>query len=103
MPRAPAVVVFDPQGKKLRQIPAQPRRGEIVSPHSLDVDASGRVYIADLGGNAVTIYAVDGTLFAHFRIPAPTQIIALPHYHFAVCGGHSQALTSVYYFHGPLL
>src|SRR5437879_6061866 len=66
MSLAPAVVVFDPQGKKLRQIPAQPRRGEIVSPHSLDVDASGRVYIADLGGNAVSIYAVDGTLLREF-------------------------------------
>ena len=103
MSPAPAVVVFDPQGKKLRQIPAQPRRGEIVSPHSLDVDASGRVYIADLGGNAVSIYAVDGTLFAHFRIPAPTQIIALPHDQFAVCRAHADHLMAVYDLHGTLL
>jgi len=103
MSPAPAVVVFDPQGKELRQIPAQPRPGEIVSPNSLDVDASGRVYIADLGGNAVSIYAADGTLFAHFRIPAPTQIIALPHDQFAVCRAHADHLMAVYDLHGTLL
>src|SRR5579864_6321222 len=56
---APAVVIFDSQGRKLGQIPAQPRPGEIVLPNSLDVDVSGRVYIADLGGNAVRVYNAD--------------------------------------------
>src|SRR5690242_9368250 len=56
-----AVLVFDAQGRKLREIPAQPRPHETVSSSSLDVDAAGRVYVADAGGNAVIVYAADGT------------------------------------------
>src|SRR2546430_15417447 len=44
---APIVLVFDSEGRKLRQIPVQPRPGERGSPDSLDMDASGRVYVAD--------------------------------------------------------
>jgi hypothetical protein len=102
-PPPPAVLIFDSQGRKLRQIPAQPRPGEIVSPNSLDLDASGRVYIADLGGNAVSVYTADGTLFAHFRVPAPTQIIALPRDQFAVCSANAEHLIAVYDLHGTLL
>jgi len=102
-PTAPAVLIFDSEGKKLRQIPLQTRPGEILSPNSLDIDASGRVYIADLGGNAVSVYTADGTLFAHFRVPAPTQIIALPRDQFAVCSATSGHLIAVYDLHGTLL
>ena len=102
-PSAPAVLVFDSQERKLREIPAQPRHGESVSPGSLDVDASGRVYVADPAGNGVTIYTADGGLFAHFRIPAPTQIAALPHDQFAVRSANADHLISVYDFHGALL
>lgn len=100
---APAVLIFDSLGKKLRQIPAQPRSGEIVFPSSLDLDASGRVYIADQGGNAVRVYNADGTLFAHFEVPAPTQIIALPRDQFAVCSAGAEHLIAVYDLHGTLL
>jgi len=102
-PSAPAVLIFDSQGRKLRQIPARPGPGEIVFPNSLDLDASGRIYIADLGGNAVNVYTADGALFAHFRVPAPTQIIALPHDQFAVCSSNADHLIAVYDLHGMLL
>jgi hypothetical protein len=98
-----AVLIFDSEGRNLRQIPLQARPGEILSPNSLDVDAAGRVYIADLGANAVSVYAADGTLFAHFPIPAPTQIIALPHDRFAVCSATAEHLIAVYDLHGALL
>jgi hypothetical protein len=102
-PPTPAVLIFDSQGRKLRQIPAQPRPREIVFPNSLDIDASGRLYIADLGGNAVSVYTADGTLFAHFRVLAPTQIIALPRDQFAVCSANAEHLIAVYDLHGTLL
>ena len=102
-PPAPVVLIFDSQGTKLRQIPVQPRPGEMVSPDSLDIDASGRVYIADLGGDTVGIYAADGALFAHFHIQKPTQIVALPGDQFAICSATADHLISVYDLQGKLL
>jgi hypothetical protein len=99
----PVVLVFDSQGRKLRQIPAQPRPGELVSPSSLDLDASGRVYIADQSANTVSVYTADGMPFAHFRVPEPTQIVALPRDQFAVCSGNSERLIAVYDLHGTLV
>src|SRR5487761_669516 len=102
-PPAPAVLIFDSQGKKLRQIPAQTRPGAAAFANALDIDASGRVYIADFGGNAVTIYAADGTLFAHLLVPEPAQIVALPHDQFAVSSANADRLIAVYDLHGTLL
>ena len=100
---APVVLVFDSQGRKLRQIPARPRPGELVSPSSMDLDASGRVYIADQSANTVSIYTTEGTSFAHFRVPEPTEIVALPHDQFAVCSGNSERLIAVYDLHGTVV
>jgi hypothetical protein len=98
-----AVLVFDAQGRKLREIPAQPRPHETVSSSSLDVDAAGRVYVADAGGNAVIVYAADGTLLARLRIPSPTQIVALPRDQFAVHSANSEHLVAIYDLQGALI
>jgi hypothetical protein len=98
-----AALVFDARGKKLRQIPAQPHTGETVFANTFDIDASGRVYIADLGGNAVTIYGADGTLFAQLLVPEPAQIVALPRDQFAVSSASADRLIAVYDLHGTLL
>jgi hypothetical protein len=102
-PRASAVLVFDSKGTKLRQIPAQPRRGEIVSPSALDLDPSGRVYIADQSANSVNVYTASGTLFAHFVVPEPTQIVALPGDRIAVCSATADRLIAVYDLQGKLV
>jgi len=100
---APLVLVFDAQGRKLRQIPAQPRPGEIVSPSSMDVDESGRVYIADQSANTVSVYTAGGTPLAHVAVPEPTQIVALPRDQFAVCSASAERLISVYDLHGAFV
>lgn len=100
---ASVVLVFNSQGRKLRQIPAQPRPGELVFPSSFDLDASGRVYIADQSANTVSVYSAAGTPFAHFRVPEPTQIVALPRDRFAVCSGNAERLIAVYDLHGTLV
>lgn len=99
-----AVLVFDSAGKKLGQVPAQAvGASAIVFGAALDVDASGRIYVADRGGNAVNVYAADGTLLAHIRVAAPLGIAALPRDEFAVCSLNADHLVSVYDFHGALL
>jgi hypothetical protein len=97
------VLVFDSQGKQVREIPGRPRTNEIVSASALDVDGSGRVYVADQAGNGVDIYTAAGAPFAHFRVPEPTQIVALPEDRFAVCSATADHLISVYDLHGALL
>lgn len=100
---ASTVLVFDSQGKQVREIPARPRANEIVSASALDVDVSGRVYVADQAGNGVAIYTAAGAPFAHFRVPEPTQIVALPEDRFAVCSATADHLISVYDLQGALL
>jgi hypothetical protein len=102
-PPSPAVLVFDSRGKELRHIPAQPRPGEVVSPSALDLDTSGRVYIADQSANSVSVYTASGTLVAHFLVPEPIQIVALPHDQFAVCSANADRLIAVYDLQGKLL
>jgi hypothetical protein len=102
-PSLPAVLVFDSRRKQLRGIPAQPRPDEIVSPSAVDVDASGRVYIADQSANTVSVYAASGALFAHFPVPEPTEIVALSRDQFAVCSANGDRLIAVYDLQGKLL
>lgn len=102
-PPIAAALVFDAEGRKLRQIPAVPRRGEIVSADSMDVDAAGRIYIADLAGNAVVIYTAEGALFADLRVPAPTQVVTLPHDLFAVSSANADQLIAIYDLQGKLV
>jgi hypothetical protein len=99
-----AVLVFDSAGKKLGQVPAQAvGASAIVFGAALDIDAAGRIYVADRGGNAVNVYAADGTLLAHVRVSAPVGVAALPRDEFAVCALNSNHLVSVYDFQGALL
>jgi hypothetical protein len=102
-PAMPAVLVFDSKGTKLREIHIQGRPRERVSPDSFDLDATGRVYIADPSANAVNIYAADGTLSVRLNIPAPTQIVALPRDEFAVSSANAGHLISVFDLQGKPL
>lgn len=99
-----AVLIFHADGKKLGQVPAEAvGAAAIVFGVALDVDAAGRIYVADQGGNAVNVYAADGSLAAHVRVPAPIAIAALPRDEFAVSSANADHLISVYDFHGALL
>jgi len=99
-----AVGMFDAAGEKLGQIPPQPAGlAAIVGGAALDVDASGRVYVADWGGNAVKIYAPDGSLALHLPVAEPTGVAALPGGEFAVSSLRTDNLITVYDSRGTLL
>jgi hypothetical protein len=98
------VLVFDSTGKQIGQVPAKIEgAAAIVYGVALDVDQSGRLYVADRGGDAVNVYAADGSLQAHVHVPAPMGVAALPDDTFAVPNANGDTLLAIYDFRGTLL
>ena len=54
------VRVFDvPQGKQFK-IGEDEGNGQLIKPVGLDVDAAGKLYVADIGAKAIMVYGADG-------------------------------------------
>jgi hypothetical protein len=84
---SPAVglAVFDAAGKQVLSVDAQPpeaagkrERPQITFGEDCDVDADGRIYIADRGANSVLIFSKDGALLRSIPVPSPVSIAAMP-------------------------
>jgi hypothetical protein len=94
---AAAVLLYNATGHQVGQIPTTPsKEASLVYGDDLDVDTSGRVYVADRGTNAVKVYAPDGTLSLTIAIPAPTSVAALPGGELAVASMKSARLVTVF-------
>lgn len=100
---ATSVSVFDTTGKLLKSVPAyEANRGPQSAPlmgisfgEDLDVDASGTVYVADRGANAIKIWQSDGS--AHtIAVNAPVSVAALPEGEVAVATLREQHLVMVF-------
>ncbi len=79
---SPGLVVFDAKDKQVFAVAAAPVAGKaksaaIVFGEDCDVDAEGRVYIADRGTNAVEVLSPDGTLLRSIPVAAPISLAAL--------------------------
>jgi hypothetical protein len=71
-----AVVIYDPSGTRVGQVPAQPvGTAAIVYGESLAVDAAGHVAVADRGAGGVKFYAPDGSLTAFVRMASPESVV----------------------------
>ncbi|MGH9727806.1 MAG: hypothetical protein ACRD4V_04355 [Candidatus Acidiferrales bacterium] len=93
----PAVRVYTTDNTFLGQIPTDATgAAAIVYGEDMDVDASGRVYVADRGANAVKIYSHEGKLTLSIPVTAPTSVVALPSGEIAVAGLKSGELVTVY-------
>ena len=57
---------------------AKGERALLVFGEDCDVDAAGRIYIADRGGNSVQVFAPEGTLLRSIPVDAPISVAALP-------------------------
>ena len=98
------VLIYDSAGKRIGQVPTKLEgAADIIYGTGLDVDQSGRLYVADRGGDAVNVYAADGSLQAHVHVPAPMGVAALPDDTFAVPNAGNDTLLAVYDFRGTLL
>ena len=94
---SPTVQALASDGKVLFQIPRDAAgRAAIVYGEDLDVDASGRVYVADRGANAVKVYDAEGRLVLSIPVVAPTSVVALPSGEIAVASLKSAQLVTIY-------
>ena len=105
-----AVLLFNAAGQRVGQIPPLAAASGAPMPlvskdallvygDDLDVDAAGRMYIADRGANAVKVFSPAGTLELSISVAAPTSVAALTEAEFAVASMKSNRLVAV--FAGP--
>ena len=100
---ATAVLVFDNTGKLTKKVPSYennrgPQNGElygIAFGEDLDIDASGTVYVADPGANAIKIWDAAGSA-AMFSVKNPVSVAVLPEGEVAVATLQEPHLVIVY-------
>ncbi len=105
-----SVLVFDATGQLLKKVPSYPaermpaaaQSATIVFGEDMDVDADGRIYVADRGANAVKTYAPDGGA-QMFPVNAPTSVASLGEGEIAVATAMSPRLVTVFDQRGKVL
>lgn len=82
---ASGLLVFDAAGKQVLSIGAQvPETAgktagtPITFGEDCDVDAEGRIYVADRGANRIVIFSKEGALLRSITVPSPVSIAAMP-------------------------
>src|SRR4029077_3677786 len=83
---SPGLLVFDAQGKQVLSIkaPAASTTAEVKAARTIafgedcDVDAAGRIYVADRGENLLSIFMPDGELLRSISVKNPLSVAALP-------------------------
>ena len=105
---APASVIwiYSADGQRIGQIPSAQAGAAATIKFAVDFDrdaASGRIFVADRGANAVKIYTAEGALEASVQVNAPMSVVALAGGEFAVVTLRSDHLVRVMNEHGKLL
>jgi hypothetical protein len=80
------VAVYDATGKQVLSIgspattsdSAKQAHPTIAFGEDCDVDADGRIYVADRGANSIQVFSPDGSLLRSIPVNAPVAIAALP-------------------------
>jgi hypothetical protein len=104
---APALVIYDPSGKRVGQVPSQSaaavKSAALVYGESFDVDHDGRVVVCDRGAKSVKIYSPGGDLTAAIPFSAPISVVFLPGGEFAVASPDTGHLITAYDLEGKVV
>jgi len=101
---ATAISVYGTDAKRIGQIPAANSQGaKIVFADDIDIDATGRLFVADRGANAVKIFKADGSLDTAIPVSAPTSVAALSGDEFAITSLRADRLVSIYNDQGKMI
>ena len=100
----PGVLVFDARGKELLQLGAglsanasvKARPAAIAFGEEFDVDADGKIYVADRRANALLIFSPEGTLLRSIPVSNPVSVAALPEGEVAVVTLRDEHLILVF-------
>jgi hypothetical protein len=104
---APAVLIYDPSGKRIGQVPgasgAAEKGATLVYGESFDVDHDGRVVVCDRGAKSIKIYSPAGALAASIPMPLPVSVVFLPGDEFAVASPDAERLVTAYDLGGKVV
>jgi hypothetical protein len=89
---SPGLTVFDGTGKQVLSIGelapsaagANPGQALIAFGEDCDVDADGKIYVADRGANLVRVFSADGTPVRSIPVKNPVAVAAMPEGEIAV-------------------
>ena len=101
---SPGLVVVDTKGKQILSINEMPTAADsATASHSLiafgedcDVDAEGKIYVADRGANLIRVFSGDGTPLHSFPVKNPVSLAALPEEEIAVATLREPHLVMVF-------
>ena len=101
---SPGLVVVDTTGKQLLAIGEEPTAaGSAAASHPLmtfgedcDVDAEGKIYVADRGANLIRVFSPDGAPVRSFAVKNPVSVAVLEEGELAVATLHDPHLVTVF-------
>ena len=108
---SPGLVVVDTKGRQLLSINEAPTAADnAAASHSLitfgedcDVDADGKIYVADRGANLIRVFSGDGTPLSSFAVKNPVSVAAMPEGEIAVATLREPHLVIVFDKNGKVV
>jgi DNA-binding beta-propeller fold protein YncE len=96
-----SVLVFGDDQQRLTEIPPPPTKDyrgapQLVYGVAFDVDAAGKVYVADRAANILRIFSPDGSTLLNISFPAPTGVAVLPSGEIVAASANSDHLITVF-------
>ena len=100
------ILVYDAKGAKIREVPASPRSSKtppaLMYGEAFDVDAAGKLYVADRGAGMLRIFSATGDLERSIPVESPTGVVVLSGGEVAVASVAPTGLITVFDLQGKV-